>query len=77
VARQAYRLLGGRHLGRVDLRVPETGSPVVLEMNPIPGFTATSLLPKAAAASGIDFPSLCVQLINLAEKTHLYGPSKT
>ena len=74
LAIRAFQVLGGRHLGRVDFRVPESGSPVVLEMNPIPGFTATSLLPKAADAFGIDFPSLCVQLINLAERTPSYGP---
>lgn len=74
LASRAFNILGGRHLGRVDFRVPETGSPVVLELNPLPGFTATSLLPKAAAAFGIDFPSLCVQIMNLAERTSLHGP---
>lgn len=67
LAARTFRCLGGRHLGRVDLRLPEEGDPVVLELNTIPGFTGTSLLPKAAAAFGIDFPSLCVQLLNLAE----------
>lgn len=72
-ARRAYRVLGGRHMGRVDLRVPDQGDPVVLEMNPIPGFTATSLLPKAAAAFGIDFPSLCVLILNQAENINRHG----
>ena len=77
IARRAFHQLGGRHFGRVDLRIPEEGDPVVLELNPIPGFTATSLLPKAAAAFGIDFPSLCVLILNQAEKTSTYGEIKT
>jgi D-alanine-D-alanine ligase len=59
--------LGGRHLARVDFRVDPQGNPFVLEMNTLPGFTATSLLPKAAAAAGLDFPALCVRILNLAE----------
>jgi len=37
-----------------------------LEVNTIPGFTETSLLPKAARAAGIEFPSLCARLVQLA-----------
>jgi D-alanine-D-alanine ligase len=33
------------------------------EMNPLPGMTSASLLPKAAAAAGIDFPDLCERII--------------
>jgi D-alanine-D-alanine ligase len=76
-ARKAYQILGGRHFGRVDLRLPDSGDPVVLELNPIPGFTATSLMPKAAAALGIDFPSLCVLILNQAELSFSYGQNKT
>lgn len=67
IAVDAYRVLGGRHLGRVDFRVDENGHAVVLEMNTIPGFTATSLLPKAAAAAGIEFPELCLRILDMAE----------
>lgn len=66
-ARRAYACLGGRHLGRVDFRVTEDGQPVILELNPLPGFTATSLLPKAAAAAGLDFPELCSRILEQAE----------
>jgi D-alanine-D-alanine ligase len=66
IARGAYKVLGGRHLGRVDFRVDTQGNPFVLEMNPLPGFTATSLLSKAAAAIGIDFQTLCVRILNQA-----------
>ncbi len=67
LAQQAYRLLGGRHLGRVDFLLTNDGKAVVLELNPLPGFTETSLLPKAAAAAGLEFPEFCLQLLNMAE----------
>jgi D-alanine-D-alanine ligase-like ATP-grasp enzyme len=66
MALQAFQLMGARDLGRVDFRLDEAGDLYILELNTIPGFTATSLLPKAAAASGIDFPSLCAQIMEQA-----------
>ena len=42
------------------------GSPVVLEVNTLPGMTETSLLPKAAAAAGIGFPELCGRMVRSA-----------
>ena len=62
----AYQALGCRGMGRVDIRLTPDGVPFVLEMNTIPGFTETSLLPKAARAAGIDFPELCERILNLA-----------
>jgi D-alanine-D-alanine ligase len=62
----AFDAIGGRDYGRVDLLVPESGAPTVLEVNTLPGMTETSLLPKAAAAAGIDFPALCQRMIELA-----------
>ena len=44
-----FHALGCRDLGRVDLRLTPEDELFVLEMNTIPGFTETSLLPKAAA----------------------------
>jgi hypothetical protein len=38
----------------------------VLEGNNIPGFTASSLLPKAARAAGLEFPELCGRLVQMA-----------
>jgi len=62
----AFHAIGGRDYARVDIMVEADGSPLVLEVNTLPGMTATSLLPKAAAAAGIDFPSLCQRLVDLA-----------
>ncbi len=66
IAEQAVQLLGCTGAPRVDLIVPESGVPVVLEVNTIPGMTSTSLLPKAAAQVGIDFADLCVLIASSA-----------
>jgi len=65
-ALSAHRLLGCFGCSRVDLILSERGIPFVLEVNTIPGLTATSLLPKAAKIVGIDFTQLCLKLIRLA-----------
>lgn len=62
----AFTAVGGRDYGRVDVLVDAAGAPWVLEVNTLPGMTETSLLPKAAAAQGIDFPTLCQQMVDLA-----------
>lgn len=64
----AFKAVGGRDYARVDVMVRGDGSPVVLEVNTLPGMTETSLLPKAAAAAGIDYAQLCQRLIDLALK---------
>ncbi len=66
ISLKAVRLLGCRHFSRVDLMLDEKHNPFILEVNTIPGFTATSLLPKAAKARGLDFTQLCLKLIELA-----------
>jgi D-alanine-D-alanine ligase len=71
VALDAFVKLGCRHFGRVDMILAADGKEYVLEINTIPGFTETSLLPKAAAYSGINFNQLCMKLLKMAygEKT--------
>jgi D-alanine-D-alanine ligase len=59
LSRRTFDVLEVRGLGRVDFRVTSAGEPFVLELNSIPGFTSTSLLPKAAAAAGMTFSELC------------------
>jgi D-alanine-D-alanine ligase len=65
-ALRAFEALGCFGLGRVDFRMTPTEELFILEVNTIPGFTETSLLPKAAAAHGWAFPDLCDRIIKLA-----------
>ncbi len=58
----AHRSLGIEIYSRVDVLLDAQNRPFVLEANTIPGMTETSLLPKAAAASGISFPKLCLTI---------------
>lgn len=62
----AFQSCGTEVYGRVDVMLRNDGEPFVLEINTIPGMTSSSLLPKAAAAVGIDFPALCVRIIELS-----------
>ena len=59
ISKQAYEVLGCSGVARSDVMLDEAGNGYVLEINTVPGMTATSLVPKAAAAAGISFPELC------------------
>ncbi len=56
--------LGG--YSRVDFRLTPDGQAFCLEVNTLPGMTATSLLPQSARAVGIDFPDLCERICRTA-----------
>jgi D-alanine-D-alanine ligase len=59
----AHRTLGLRDLSRTDLIVDSEGVLHYLETNVAPGMTATSLLPMAAAAAGLDLGLMCRDLL--------------
>lgn len=63
---EAHTVLGCRGFSRVDLIVDGDGHSFILEVNTIPGMTATSLLPKIAGHAGIGFPSLVEEILRLA-----------
>lgn len=65
-ALKVHLLAGCRDLSRIDFILDNTFKPYVLEINTIPGFTQTSLLPKAALSAGIKFDQLCIILTELA-----------
>ncbi len=67
LALKAFSCMGCRGFGRVDFRMGIDGSLYVLEINTIPGFTETSLLPKAAARAGIGFAELCDRIMQTAQ----------
>ncbi len=65
-ALKAFRILGLRDIARIDFRLDVEGKPSCLEANTLPGMTATSLVPKSAAAAGIDFPELVERIAGMA-----------
>ncbi|MBA4386913.1 MAG: D-alanine--D-alanine ligase [Verrucomicrobia bacterium] len=66
-ALKAFRVLGCSDFARVDIRMSPENEIYVLELNNIPGFTETSLLPKAAANAGIVFAELCDRIMSMAD----------
>lgn len=66
LALRAHRALKLRDFSRIDFKQGATGSPLCLEANTLPGFTATSLLPQSAAACGIGFGELCERVCSAA-----------
>lgn len=66
VALNAHRSLDVHVYSRVDIRLDEAGEPWVLEVNTIPGMTATSLLPDAASVAGYTYPALCGRIAELS-----------
>ena len=64
IALKVFDALGCGGFGRVDFILSDAGELVVLELNTIPGFTETSLLPKAAACAGMSFSALCDRIMS-------------
>jgi D-alanine-D-alanine ligase len=65
LAHEALKLGG---YSRVDFRLTPAGELFCLEVNTLPGMTATSLLPQAAQADGIAFPELCERICRAAHR---------
>jgi D-alanine-D-alanine ligase len=59
----AGQALGATGLSRVDLIVDNDERVWVLELNTVPGMTARSLAPLAAARAGLDMTALCDLLV--------------
>jgi len=69
ISLRAYDVIGCKGFARVDLRVDDQEQPFILEVNTIPGFTGTSLFPKAAHEAGYSFVQVCEKLLSLALKS--------
>lgn len=61
---QAYRALGCEGWGRADVILDAQDRPWLIEMNTSPGMTGHSLVPMAAKAVGMDYPELCLHILN-------------
>jgi D-alanine-D-alanine ligase len=66
LALKAHRLLGIEGYSRTDFILPPDGNPCILEVNTLPGMTATSLIPQEAAAAGLGFGELLERLLELS-----------
>jgi D-alanine-D-alanine ligase len=66
LALSAHRVLKLRDFSRVDFRLGHDDTPYCLEVNTLPGLTATSLLPQSANAVDISFGELCSEICRLA-----------
>ena len=77
LALRVHRALKLDTYSRVDFRMDADGALWCLEVNTLPGLTAASLLPRAAAAVGISFPELCERICRgaLARRRKVSGRS--
>lgn len=66
LALAAYQALGCTGHARPDLRISTAGEVFVLEVNTLPGMTKTSLLPKIARNAGMNYPTLCEEILETA-----------
>ncbi|WP_333653432.1 D-alanine--D-alanine ligase [Dissulfurispira sp.] len=63
VALKAHNALDCKGATRVDFILDESNEPYILEVNTIPGMTETSLLPKIAKLTGLEFPDLIEEIL--------------
>ncbi len=70
----ALDAVGGGPFARVDMIVCGE-RPWVLEVNTLPGMTANSLLPRAAAAQGLAHRDLCARMVSLAMRSRELEPA--
>ncbi|WP_428633250.1 D-alanine--D-alanine ligase [Sedimenticola sp.] len=63
LSEQAFRAVGAKGWGRVDIMLDADGNPYLLEVNTVPGMTSHSLVPMAAKAAGIDFDELVWRIL--------------
>jgi len=76
LAAAAFLLIGGAGFARVDGFLAGDGRLLVNEINTIPGFTPISLFPAMAAAGGIGFAGLCLEIVDLAVAARAARPRR-
>jgi D-alanine-D-alanine ligase len=66
LALKTFRAVGAKDYARIDMILDRNGDCWVLEINTLPGMSETSLLPKAAAATGLNYSNLCCKILEMA-----------
>tara|TARA_B100000959_G_C14997905_1_gene631515 strand:- start:24002 stop:24925 length:924 start_codon:yes stop_codon:yes gene_type:complete len=64
---KAFKLFNVKGWGRLDFFLDEGNCPVILEINTVPGMTTHSLVPMSAKQAGIDFESLCFEILKSSD----------
>lgn len=67
---RGYRALGLESYARLDFMMTDDGKMYCLEANTLPGMTPTSLIPQEAQVLGMDYPTLCEELIRVSMKKY-------
>jgi D-alanine-D-alanine ligase len=70
IAMDAYRALGLRDFGRVDVRVDAHGQPFVIDVNPNCDLSPDAGVARAAAYAGMDYPALIGRVCETAWSRH-------
>lgn len=65
-AEEAYDAIGCEPYARIDFMMDKEGNVYCLEVNTLPGMTSTSLIPDEARAVGVDYPTLCENIVMLS-----------
>ncbi len=63
-----FELFDVRGWGRLDFFINDENRPVILEINTVPGMTSHSLVPMSAKEEGMDFNSLCIEILKITEE---------
>ena len=64
---RAFNLFNIKGWGRLDFFLDQHNTPVILEINTVPGMTTHSLVPMSAKEAGIDFESLCFEILKSSD----------
>jgi len=70
LAEIVHKVLGARHLSRIDIIVKSNSEFVILELNTMPGMTEQSLYPLSAKTAGIDMPELMKKFVGFVKRDY-------
>ncbi|MDI6757813.1 MAG: ATP-grasp domain-containing protein, partial [Endomicrobiia bacterium] len=63
LAADAYKALGCRDLGRIDIRTDRSGEPFFLECNPLPNLGRIDVFPLIATALGTTYEKIILKIL--------------